>query len=70
MAAKQTVEQRKASGEIFFLAVHDKNINMFRKILEVTLPVVYDDKFYRSSAHEWAEFSRIRECYSSDNAAT
>lgn len=56
-----SLEERKKSGEIFLLPVHDKNVNMFKKILEVTLPVVYDDKFFKSSANEWSDFTRIRE---------
>lgn len=54
-----TLDERKKSGEIFFLPVHEKNVNLYKKVLEVTLPVVYDDKFFKSCATEWSDFCKI-----------
>jgi len=59
-AASGGGEKRERKDDVFTLPVHAKNVAMFRRILEVVLPVAYDDHFYeQSSTGAWAEFSRL-----------
>jgi GNAT superfamily N-acetyltransferase len=44
---------------IFFLPVHDKNVAMYRRILEVTLPVQYDEAWFKNTVSLWSDFARI-----------
>jgi GNAT superfamily N-acetyltransferase len=48
-----------AEKAIFLLPVHDKNVAMYRRILEVTLPVAYDDAWFKQTVSLWSDFARI-----------
>jgi hypothetical protein len=52
---------KKRELPLFYQSVHERNINLVRKLVEAVLPVAYNDDFYKNMATVPNDFTKMGE---------
>jgi hypothetical protein len=55
----EPLQRGKKMKNLFFNAVHDRNINSVRALMDAVLPVRYSDDFYKNLVNTPFEFTKM-----------